>query len=119
MGVNSLPKTVTRQRRGCGLNSGPSAPEFTTLTTRLPSHPECTARPNKQHMIRRSSDEVEYEESVAARIHVSHSTWLVKSPTDTTNNCHNDLLRSRAVRNVPRLLGILMCAASETGPGCR
>jgi len=25
MGVNSLPKTVTRQRRGCDLNPGPSA----------------------------------------------------------------------------------------------
>jgi len=33
MGVNSLPKTVTRQRRGCDLNPGPSAPEFSTLTT--------------------------------------------------------------------------------------
>jgi len=38
MGVNSLPKTVTRQRRGCELNPGPSAPESSTLTTRLPSH---------------------------------------------------------------------------------
>ena len=37
MGVNSLPKTVTRQRRDCDLN--PSAPESSTLTTRLPSHP--------------------------------------------------------------------------------
>ena len=36
MGVNSLPKTVTRQRRGCDLNPGPSAPESSTLTTRLP-----------------------------------------------------------------------------------
>jgi len=27
MGVNSLPKAVTRQRRGCVLNPGPSAPE--------------------------------------------------------------------------------------------
>jgi len=27
MGVNSLPKTVTRQRRDCDLNPGPSAPE--------------------------------------------------------------------------------------------
>jgi len=27
VGVNSLPKTVTRQRRGCNLNPGPSAPE--------------------------------------------------------------------------------------------
>jgi len=39
MGVNNLPKTVTRQRRGCDLNQGPSAPESSTLTTRLPSHP--------------------------------------------------------------------------------
>ena len=39
MGVNSLPKTVTRQRRHCDLNPDPSAPESRTLTTRLPSHP--------------------------------------------------------------------------------
>jgi len=32
MGVNSLPKTVTRQRRGCDLNpSGLTAPESTRL----------------------------------------------------------------------------------------
>jgi len=37
MDVNSLPETVTRQRRGCDLNPGPSAPESSTLTTRLPS----------------------------------------------------------------------------------
>jgi len=36
--VNSLPKTVTRQRRDCDLNPGPSTPESSTLTTRLPSH---------------------------------------------------------------------------------
>jgi len=28
MGVNSLPKTVIRQRRGCDLNPGSSAPEI-------------------------------------------------------------------------------------------
>jgi len=39
MGVNSLPKTVTRQRRDCDLNQGPSGSESSTLTTRLPSHP--------------------------------------------------------------------------------
>ena len=39
MGVISLPKAVTRQRRGCDLYPGPSAPESSTLTTRLPSHP--------------------------------------------------------------------------------
>jgi len=39
MGVNNLPKTVTRQRRrDCDLNPGPSARESSTLTTRLPSH---------------------------------------------------------------------------------
>ena len=37
--MNSLPKTVTRQRRGCDLNPGPTAPESSTLTTRLPSNP--------------------------------------------------------------------------------
>jgi len=36
MVVNSLPKTVTRQRRDCNLNPGPSAPESSTLTTPLP-----------------------------------------------------------------------------------
>jgi len=35
MGVNSLPKTVTRQHRDCDLNPGPSAPESSTLTTGL------------------------------------------------------------------------------------
>jgi len=34
MGVSSLPKTVTRQRRDCDLNPGPSAPESSTLATR-------------------------------------------------------------------------------------
>jgi len=38
MGVNSLPKTVTQQRRDCDLNPGPSAPESSTITTQLPSH---------------------------------------------------------------------------------
>jgi len=37
MGANSLSKTVTRQRRDCDLNSDLSAPESSTLTTRLPT----------------------------------------------------------------------------------
>jgi len=36
--VNSLPKTVTQQRRGCDLNPGPSVPESSMLTTWLQSH---------------------------------------------------------------------------------
>jgi len=39
MGMNSLPKSVTRQGRDCDLNPGRSAPESSTLTIRLPSHP--------------------------------------------------------------------------------
>ena len=31
MGVISLPKTVTRQRRGCYLNPGPTAPESSAV----------------------------------------------------------------------------------------
>ena len=33
--MNSLLKTVTRQRSGCDLNPGPTAPESSTPTTRL------------------------------------------------------------------------------------
>jgi len=36
MGVCSLPKTVTQQRRGCDLDPGL---ESSMLTIRLPSHP--------------------------------------------------------------------------------
>ena len=39
MGVNSLPKSVTQQRRSCDLNPGLFAPESSTLTTRLPIYP--------------------------------------------------------------------------------
>jgi len=38
MGVNSWPKTVSRQCRGCNLNPGLFVPESSTLTARLPSH---------------------------------------------------------------------------------
>ena len=54
MGVNSLPKTVTRQGRNCDLNLGPSVPVFrhsayvfsafgalTLLVGRQEEHPAC------------------------------------------------------------------------------
>jgi len=47
MGVNSLPKTVIRQRRGCDLNPGLNAPESSTLTTQLQSHRESYGNGNK------------------------------------------------------------------------
>jgi len=44
--VNSLPKTITRQLRNCDLNPSPTAPESSTLTTRLPSHSTVVGRFN-------------------------------------------------------------------------
>ena len=62
MGVNSLPKTVTRQRRGCDLNPGPSAPESSTLTTRLPRATRyvmlCRVKPTKWRPYRDRIDSV-------------------------------------------------------------
>ena len=57
--MNSLPKTVTRQRRGCF-----SVPESSTLTTRLPSHPyrqiycsgKCASLMWKRHTCRLERD---------------------------------------------------------------
>ena len=37
----SIAERMVPERRGCDLNPGPSAPESSTLTTRLPSHPYC------------------------------------------------------------------------------
>jgi len=62
MGVNSLPKTVTRQRRGCDLNPGPAVPESSTLTTRLPTHPRGSIR-----VILRGVSETRFSNSKRAR----------------------------------------------------
>jgi len=45
MGVNSLPKTVTRKRRDCDLNPGPSALESSTLTMHSATEPPHTDYP--------------------------------------------------------------------------
>jgi len=42
--------TVTRQRRGCDLNPGPTAPESNTQTTRLPSYPGVVVDKSKLFM---------------------------------------------------------------------
>ena len=56
MGVNSLPKTVTRQRRGCDLNPDPSEPESSTLTTQLPSHPNAIIVTQQHELVSRPLD---------------------------------------------------------------
>ena len=57
-----MPKTVTRQRRGCDLNPGPSAPESSTLTTRLPRATRyvtlCRVKPTKWRPYRDRIDSV-------------------------------------------------------------
>jgi len=58
MGVNSLPNTVTRQRRDCDLNPGPSAPESSMLTTRLPSHPSVKVPKNNFGQFQSVTDKV-------------------------------------------------------------
>ena len=61
MGVNNLPKTVTRQRRDCDLNPGPSAPESSTLTTRLPSYAsECCCV--EENSVEDDGDTTDYNE---------------------------------------------------------
>jgi len=52
MGVNSLPKTVTPQRRGCDLNPGLTAPESSTLTTQTLNFNSTASRSLSQSCIR-------------------------------------------------------------------
>ena len=49
MGVNSLPKTVTRQCRGCDLNPSPTAPESSTLPSHVSIYSALFAR--RQHAV--------------------------------------------------------------------
>ena len=51
MGVNSSSKTVKWQFCDCDLNSGPTAPQSSTLTTRLPSHPASQVQHSNKQQI--------------------------------------------------------------------
>jgi len=74
MGVNSLPKTVTQQRRSCDLNPGFSVPEYSTLTTRLPSRPTAkAARKSWNH------DHCEYRDFGHAVIFWPSSRFCIKA----------------------------------------
>ena len=64
--MNSLSKTVTRQRCDCDLNPGPSVqtvPESSTLTTWLPSHPRTSEQNSKilqSELLKNEPKESEY-----------------------------------------------------------
>ena len=64
--MNSLPKTVTRQRRGCDLNPEPSVPESSTLTTRLPNHCQIVGRTKDTDTDRRKYADSIYRASIAS-----------------------------------------------------
>ena len=84
MGVNSLLKTVTRQRRGYDLNPGPSAPESSTLTTRLPSHRTGLLYGQYQQnaVIRRSRHGIKLCNEVCLWQKLEPTRWVVVSGYD-------------------------------------
>jgi len=100
MGVNSLPKTVTRQRRGCDLNPGPFAPESSTLTTRLPSHPTARnqqlksekKREKKTIKVKKGYDQ-KYKQQTVRGI-------CVVNPEEETEGCSEKDLQKRTVLNL-------------------
>jgi len=98
MGVNSLSKTVTRQRRDCNLNPGRSAPESSTLTTRLPSHP-----PRSQYTV---------EESLIVHLFPAATTGTrvrnARAPGARSASC--EIARRRARACVGRLLVVVVVA---------
>ena len=75
MGVNSLPKTVTRQRRDCDLNPGPS-----TLNTRLPSRPTAriSTRNRKQCRVvaKPTHDSYTFQVFNSGHFHVRNNLYL-------------------------------------------
>ena len=87
MGVNSLPKTVTRQRWDCDLNPGPSAPQSSTLTTAA-TEPPITAW---------------FQLYTAARPHVPMVFFKTQwSPTTQHRVCRRDVscLSSKGVKRL-------------------
>ena len=98
MGVNSLPKTVTRQRRNCDLNPGPSAPGSSTPATRLPMH-RCTRGVivnSPLHCCTSGGVESAGERHQGVRLAATHAP-------DRTSRVHQALpRRHRAARVEPR-----------------
>ena len=105
MGVNSLPETVTRQRRDCDLNQGPIVPESSTLTTRLPSHPSAvlcligTARPQlyRQLFCRVARCELGISPCVAALARMAAAYDDTNYVVDLPTNHQRDLLCPAAI----------------------
>ena len=124
MGVNSLPKTVTRQRRGCDLS--PSAPESSTLTTRPPSArcelhaslpmPDCQLQHNVIPPAHRSTLAPPCGPHPSARIvstqgtievyETSHDQWIVDWSWIGSRVTHCVVLRSSSIEQQCFMCGI-------------
>jgi len=103
MGVNSLPKTVTRQRRGCDLNPGPSAPESSTLTTRLPSHPvqgagETTYAPGG--IYKSAKAQIFFNTMKAQKSYYGSTTAIVRDPQQRFTKPQTGLSTIRAMYSI-------------------
>ena len=76
MGVNSLPKTVTRQHRGCDLKTHPTVPKSSTLTTRLPSHPYLSCHVTPSHLLRRITHTSPPQPPPLSQFHQLFFSWI-------------------------------------------
>ena len=98
MGVNSLPKTDTRHRRDCDLNPGPSAPESSTLTTRLPSQLKAgwiTKYTKKAHTIKRTKMICRYGDFTVFEMAAVRQLGFVKFKFLTVGEVKRPILHQR------------------------
>ena len=79
MGVTSLPKTVTRQRRDCDLNPGPSAPESSTLIAKF-YYMDTESRTRARHGP--DTDKVRARCRVRAKFHYTDTDTGTDTDTD-------------------------------------
>ena len=103
--MNSLPKTVTQQRRDCDLNPGPSVPVSSTLTTRLSSHPK-----------RRSNDEYHFDMPMSLEIRLQRSCMRLTLRANTMIQDVNSTFSPDQFAFAPLLHGLIaapVCAVAD------
>jgi len=104
MGGSSLPKTVTRQRRGCSSNPGPSAPQTSTLTTRLPSHPK-EVDDSETAVVSTATRALQLS---SVPLDVAYSLQSLRTALSGTSSC-----TARALQNSRRLLALYLAGSTK------
>jgi len=105
MGVNSLPKTVTWQRRSYNLNPGLTAPESSTLTTRLPSHSQSTVVTRYTHC----------SQGMRCWAVLQFISLLQVKPTDQHSKTGNDIVLLPLLRCLVLTHGVLNQIPASAG----